>query len=65
MKNQVTRTILLLIVSCILYGIVLLFATPQNGKWMDFVRGASAGFGLGGCISFLILLAGQLNKSKA
>jgi len=65
MKNQVSRTILLLAISVVLYGIVLLFATPQNGKWMDFVRGASAGFGLAGCISFLILLAGQFNKTKA
>ncbi|TSD64008.1 hypothetical protein FFF34_015720 [Inquilinus sp. KBS0705] len=62
MKNQVTRTILLLVIAGILFTIGQLYATPANAKWMDFMRGAAAGFGLAGCISFLILLAKQFAK---
>ena len=64
MKNQVTRTILLLAISIILFGIILWVPAPKNPLFFDFLRGASAGLGLAGCISFVILLIGQFRGEK-
>lgn len=60
MKNQVTRTILLLAISIILFAIILWVPAPKNPTLFDILRGASAGFGLAGCISFVILIKNQL-----
>jgi hypothetical protein len=64
MKNQVTRTILLLGISIVLFAVVLLVPAPKNPLWFDVIRGASGGFGLAGCISFVMLLIGQLKAGK-
>ncbi|MEO7211857.1 hypothetical protein [Mucilaginibacter sp.] len=64
MKNQVTRTILLLAVSILLFAIVLLVPAPKNPLLFDILRGASGGFGLAGCISFVLLLKDELTGKK-
>lgn len=60
MKNQVTRTILLLAVSILLFAIILWVPAPKNPMFFDVLRGASAGLGLAGCVSFIILLIKQI-----
>gem|GEM_PF-1711058 len=64
MKNQVTRTILLLAISVALFAIVLWVPAPKNPIWFDIVRGASGGFGLAGCISFVLLLIDELKTGR-
>ncbi|AMR30419.1 hypothetical protein A0256_02785 [Mucilaginibacter sp. PAMC 26640] len=64
MKNQVTRTVLLLAVSILLFAIILWAPAPKNPVYFDIIRGASAGLGLAGCISFIILLVNQLKSAK-
>ncbi|MFD0794793.1 hypothetical protein ACFQZX_14295 [Mucilaginibacter litoreus] len=64
MKNQVRRTVILLAVACVLYWIEFFFANKQNNDMMNIVRGATAGFGLAGCISFLILIFNQFKQSR-
>ncbi len=64
MKNQVTRTILLLAISVVLFGITLLFGPGARTLWFDILRGASGGFGLAGCVSFIILLVNEFKAGK-
>ncbi|MBD1365759.1 hypothetical protein IDJ77_18225 [Mucilaginibacter sp. ZT4R22] len=64
MKNQVTRTILLLAVSVLLFAIILWAPAPKNPLIFDILRGASGGFGLAGCISFILLLKDELTGKK-
>ncbi|TFF34230.1 hypothetical protein [Mucilaginibacter psychrotolerans] len=64
MKNQVTRTILLLAVSVALFAVILWAPAPKNPVWFDIIRGASGGFGLAGCISFILLLKDELKATK-
>jgi hypothetical protein len=63
MKNQVARTYLLLGIALILFASAALFVAP--GKLRDVVNGASAGFGLAGCISFIMLLVDNFKQRKA
>jgi hypothetical protein len=63
MKNQVSRTYLLLGIALILFASAELFIGP--GKPRDIVNGASAGFGLAGCISFIMLLIDQVKQRRA
>ena len=65
MKNQVNRTIILLAVACVLFWIEYFFANPGNKDMMNIVRGATAGFGLAGCVSFLILIYNQIKQNRA
>jgi hypothetical protein len=66
MKNQVTRTILLLGISIALFAVILWVPAPKNPTLFDILRGASGGFGLAGCISFVLLLKNELKgKGKA
>jgi hypothetical protein len=64
MKNQVTRTILLLAISVLLFAIILWVPAPKNPLIFDILRGASGGFGLAGCISFILLLKDELTGKK-
>lgn len=64
MKNQVTRTILLLAISVALFAIILWVPAPKNPLIFDILRGASGGFGLAGCISFILLLKDELTGKK-
>jgi hypothetical protein len=64
MKNQVTRTVLLLAVSIALFVIILWVPAPKDPLWFEIIRGASAGFGLAGCISFVLLLKDELKANK-
>lgn len=64
MKNQVTRTILLLAVSITLFAVILWAPAPKNPALFDVIRGASGGFGLAGCISFILLLKDELKAAK-
>ncbi|MDB5128593.1 hypothetical protein [Mucilaginibacter sp.] len=63
MKNQVARTYLLLGMALILFASAELFVGP--GKIKDILNGASAGFGLAGCVSFVILLVENFKQRKA
>jgi hypothetical protein len=64
MKNQVTRTILLLAISIALFAIVLWMPAPKKPLFFDILRGASGGFGLAGCISFVLVLKDELAGRK-
>jgi hypothetical protein len=64
MKNQVTRTILLLAISVALFAIILWVPAPKNPLIFDILRGASGGFGLAGCISFILLLKDELTGKR-
>ena len=64
MKNQVTRTILLLAISVLLFAIILWVPAPKNPLIFDILRGASGGFGLAGCISFILLLKDELTGKR-
>ncbi|RFZ81759.1 hypothetical protein DYU05_18230 [Mucilaginibacter terrenus] len=64
MKNQVTRTILLLGISIGLFAVVLLVPAPKNPLVFQIIRGASGGFGLAGCVSFVMLLIAQLRAGR-
>jgi hypothetical protein len=64
MKNQVTRTILLLAISVLLFAIILWVPAPKNPLMFDILRGASGGFGLAGCISFVLLLKDELTGKR-
>jgi hypothetical protein len=63
MNNKVTRVALMLVIACVLYAAGYYFATPANAKWMDFVRGASAGFALAGCIGFILLILDRIKNN--
>ncbi|RFZ91855.1 hypothetical protein D0C36_10420 [Mucilaginibacter conchicola] len=65
MKNQLRRTVILLAVACVCYWIVIFFATKENTDMMNILRGATAGFGLAGCISFLMMLFDNYKQSRA
>lgn len=65
MKNQVRRTVILLAVACVLFWVEFFFANKDNNDMMNIVRGATAGFGLAGCVSFLILLYNQFKAGRA
>jgi hypothetical protein len=60
MKNQVARTYLLLGIALILFASAALFVPP--GTYQDICNGASAGFALAGCISFVMLLIANFKK---
>ncbi|RYU85889.1 hypothetical protein EWM62_18810 [Mucilaginibacter terrigena] len=60
MKNQTARTYLLLGIALILFASAELFFAP--GTYKDICNGASAGFGLAGCISFVMLLMDNFKK---
>ncbi|MFD0765953.1 hypothetical protein ACFQZI_13910 [Mucilaginibacter lutimaris] len=60
MKNQTARTFLLLGIALILFASAALFVEP--GKMQDVMNGASAGFALAGCISFVMLLVQNSKK---
>ncbi|QHS55582.1 hypothetical protein GWR56_08515 [Mucilaginibacter sp. 14171R-50] len=60
MKNQVARTFLLLGTALILFASAELFILP--GTYRDICNGASAGLGLAGCISFVMLLVENFKK---
>ncbi|OOQ58634.1 hypothetical protein [Mucilaginibacter pedocola] len=62
MKNQVTRTVILLAISILLFAIIVWVPAPKNPMLFDIIRGASGGFGLAGCISFILLLKDQLSR---
>ncbi len=64
MKNQVTRTILLLAISVALFAIILWVPAPKTPLMFDILRGASGGFGLAGCISFILLLKDELTGKR-
>jgi predicted branched-subunit amino acid permease len=63
MKNQVARTYFLLGMALILFASAALFVSP--GKIQDILNGASAGFGLAGCVSFIMLLVENFKQRKA
>ena len=60
MKNQTARTFFLLGVALILFASAELFVPP--GMYQDICNGASAGFALAGCISFVMLLVANFKK---
>jgi hypothetical protein len=64
MTHQVTRTILLLAISVALFAIILWVPAPKNPLIFDILRGASGGFGLAGCISFILLLKDELTGKR-
>jgi hypothetical protein len=62
MKNQTARTFFLLGIALILFASAELFLQP--GTYRDICNGASAGFGLAGCISFVMLLTQNFKNRK-
>lgn len=65
MKNQLRRTTILLAVACVCFWVEFFFANKENNDMMNIVRGATAGFGLAGCISFLMMLFDQYKRGRA
>lgn len=60
MKNQTARTFFLLGIALILFASAELFV--PTGIYKDICNGASAGFALAGCISFVMLLVANFKK---
>jgi hypothetical protein len=60
MKNQTARTFFLLGIALILFASAELFV-PQ-GTYRDICNGASGGFALAGCISFVMLMIENFKK---
>jgi hypothetical protein len=61
MNAKVKRTLILLAVSAALFTI----SESYNTSWMNFVRGASAGFALAGIFSFFMIIGDVIRKPKA
>ncbi|MDN3581848.1 hypothetical protein [Mucilaginibacter flavus] len=64
-NNKVKRTILLLLVSVILFSLTMVIPAFEGSKWKVYLQGAATGLLMAGIVSIITLIIDNLREGKA
>ncbi|HEY9196585.1 MAG TPA: hypothetical protein VIM77_09980 [Mucilaginibacter sp.] len=63
-NNKVKRTILMLLVSVILFSVTMVVPAFQGSQWKVYVQGAATGLIMAAIVSIITLIIDNLKEAK-